>query len=239
MAEARRGYSDGRSLEVVADMPTQAADRNPLEAWFDTHRTGPGVWKWRHYFEIYHRHLAKFVSKGPTVLEVGIYSGGSLLMWRDYFGPGTVIYGVDIEPACKSYEADAVHVLMGDQADSGFWRRVLAEIPPLDVVLDDGGHLPEQQIVTLEALLPRLRPGGVYLCEDIADPKNAFLDYVDGLSRHLHHSEDGASRKQPTAFQQLVSSVHVYPYAVVIERRERVLELSAERHGTEWQPFSG
>src|SRR5450432_1099775 len=69
---------------------------NPLQSYFDGITEGPGVWKWRHYFEIYHRHLHKFVGRDVTVVEVGVYSGGSLPMWRNYFGNGCRIHGVDI-----------------------------------------------------------------------------------------------------------------------------------------------
>lgn len=107
--------------------------------------------------------------KNLVVLEIGVYSGGSLEMWRDYFGSEATIYGVDIEAACRTYESPGTHILIGDQADPSFWRRVLADgtLPPPDIVIDDGGHTPEQQRVTMEELLPRMRPGGVYLCEDI------------------------------------------------------------------------
>ena len=44
------------------------------------------VWKWKHYCDVYHRHFSKFVGREVHVLEVGIYSGGSLQMWREYFG---------------------------------------------------------------------------------------------------------------------------------------------------------
>jgi hypothetical protein len=54
-------------------------------------------------------------------------------------------------------------VFVGDQADRSFWKRVKQEVPNLGVVIDDGGHIPEQQIVTLEEMFPHLRPGGVYL----------------------------------------------------------------------------
>lgn len=44
--------------------------------YFVTHNTGPGIWKWLHYFDIYHRHLQKFRGKEVNILEIGIYSGG-------------------------------------------------------------------------------------------------------------------------------------------------------------------
>lgn len=89
------------------DAPDQT---NPLRLYFDEHTTGPGIWKWRHYFEVYDRHLGRFRDRPVRVLEIGIYSGGSLQMWRNYFGPGCEIYGIDIESACKAYENESVRV---------------------------------------------------------------------------------------------------------------------------------
>jgi ubiquinone/menaquinone biosynthesis C-methylase UbiE len=93
------------------------AASSSLEEFFDSHTEGPGIWKWRHYFEIYHRHFSKFVGKDVHVLEIGVYSGGSLAMWKHYFGPQAKIYGVDIEQACKAYEDKQTKILVGDQAD--------------------------------------------------------------------------------------------------------------------------
>ena len=244
----RRGvlrHRDWRAWNQQGEPCGAVADGNPLERFFEERKTGPGIWKWRHYFEIYHRHLAKFVGREPRVMEIGVYSGGSLSMWRSYFGRGCSIYGVDIEPACRAYEEEGVKILIGDQADRSFWRRVRGEVAGLDVVIDDGGHRPEQQIVTLEETLPYLRPGGVYICEDVTGSGNAFLYYVEGLAANLHADRiDGSAeddeRRQvspTTAFQAAVKSVHFYPYVVVIERTDGVVkELVAPKHGTQWQP---
>src|SRR5579864_8038519 len=140
---------------------------NPLREFFDSHQEGRGIWKWNHYFDIYHQHFSRFRGRNVRVLEIGIYSGGSLEMWRDYFGSGCQIYGVDIEPACKAYERDSVKVFIGDQGDRNFWKKFKQEVPAVDIVIDDGGHLTEQQIITFEELLPHLQPNGIYLCEDL------------------------------------------------------------------------
>ena len=86
-------------------------------------------------------------------------------MWKKYFGTKANIYGVDINAACRTYETDRIKVFIGDQKDRPFWRDVKQKIPALDIVIDDGGHGFDQQVVSLEELLPFLRPGGVYLCE--------------------------------------------------------------------------
>ncbi len=66
-------------------------------------------------------------------------------MWRDYLGPKAIIYGVDTEPDCRVYENDGVKIFIGDQADRSFWREFRRKVPALDIVIDDGGHQPEQQ----------------------------------------------------------------------------------------------
>jgi hypothetical protein len=191
--------------------------------------------KWRHYFPIYERHLARFVGCEVHVVEVGIFSGGSLDMWRGYFGAGARIYGVDIEPACTKYAAERVDVFIGDQGDPAFWEQFLQQVPRVDVLLDDGGHQPHQQIVTLKAMLPALSPGGVYICEDSHGSTHAFHSFVDGLTRRLHSLDLGG---HPSPLQQHVASVHRYPFITVIEKPSLpVPRFESERRGSMWEPF--
>src|SRR5438105_649976 len=63
----------------------QIAKANPLEEYF-YNNPGRGACKWHHYFEIYHRHFAKFRGQSPIVVEIGVAFGGSLPMWHQYFG---------------------------------------------------------------------------------------------------------------------------------------------------------
>lgn len=237
--ESWSGYQYGRRWRDEVPPPTEPAEKTALQEYFDRHETGPGIWKWEHYFPIYDRHLSKFRGRDVHVLEVGIYGGGSLDMWREYFGKGVHVYGVDIDERCRAYERPGVRVFIGDQADPEFWKRFLSEVPKLDVVIDDGGHEVHQQRATLEALLPNIRPGGVYVCEDVHGLANPFLDYVHNMSRSLHTWRGGSLvlGDQPTEFQQSVDSVHLYPFVVVIEKRaDRLERLVAERHGSDWLP---
>jgi SAM-dependent methyltransferase len=227
--------------------PAGESRPNALRAFFENRRQGRGIWKWQHYFDIYERHLGRFRNREVHVLDIGIYSGGSLEMWREYFGPRARIYGVDIEPACKRYEGGPVKVFIGDQADRAFWRQFRKEVPTLDVVVDDGGHLFHQQVATLEELLPHLRPGGVFFCEDVHGEFNRFASYAQGLADALNAyenmTEDLANPERRIVhrsipFQASVGSVAFYPFVVVVERNEApVPELVASKHGTDWQPF--
>lgn len=214
-----RGLRFGRESKFSnGSQPTdkETMSLNPIAAYFESHKEGPGIWKWRHYFDIYHRHFSKFVGREVHVLEIGIYSGGSLLMWKDYFGPNARIYGVDISEACRVYEDDRTKVFIGDQADRSFWAQVRKAAPAIDIIIDDGGHLPEQQIVTLEETLPHLRPGGVYLCEDVTNHFNQFAAYIQGISDNLNYFNQSKG-ETPTpftassisTFQAWINAVHL------------------------------
>jgi hypothetical protein len=235
----------GRDTDFVwataASSATPQPPPNPLREFFDSRKEGPGIWKWNHYFDIYDRHFHHFRGQEVHVLEIGIYSGGSLDMWRDYFGPKAIIYGVDIAPECRSYESDGIKIFIGDQADRSFWREFRQRVPMLDIVIDDGGHQPAQQIASLEELLPILRPGGVYFCEDVHGIYNEFASYVHGLSRKLNdtlRTSDITDGCATTPFQSAVGSIHLYPFVAVLERNTvPVTELRASKHGTQWQPF--
>jgi hypothetical protein len=218
--------------------------RNPLRQYFDLHQTGRGIWKVDHYFEIYHRHFKKFIGQEVHIVEVGVYSGGSLEMWKEYFGPWCRVYGVDVNPACKAYEADRIKILIGDQGDRRFWESFRKQVPSVDVLVDDGGHLPEQQIVTLEEMLSHLRPGGVYLCEDVLGIHNRFGTYVSALANGINACppngipadvHENTHSIATTGFQRDIHSVHLYPYVAVIEKCEHPKDsLVLLRRGTEW-----
>jgi hypothetical protein len=215
---------------------------NPLLDYFNAHKEGPGLWKSLHYFDIYHRHFKKFIGRDVNVLEIGIYSGGSLEMWRQYFGKGCHIYGVDIVPACTVYKSDKIDVFIGDQADRNFWKRFKEAVPKIDILIDDGGHDPEQQIITLEEMFPHIQPGGVYLCEDIGSKANSFGGYVSGLACALNAAKKTVEVFDapiiPSAFQATANSVIQYPFVTVIEKHEHAFDLfKTEKHGTKWQPY--
>ena len=220
-------------------------DINPLKEWFQSHREGPGVWKWMHYFEIYHRYFRKFVGKEVHVMEIGVYSGGSLRMWKDYFGPGCRVYGVDIEPACEAYRDDRTEIFIGDQSDPVFWSNLKKKLPKMDILIDDGGHLPNQQRVSFEQMFPFLSPGGVYLCEDIIGSDNAFAGYLHGLNKGLNvfsprrmDTDVIAIGSPANALQRAIRAIHFYPFVAVVEKREEEMEFFfSPRHGTQWQPF--
>jgi hypothetical protein len=235
-AKAAVDYA-GKLEDRQAATDREDVSQNPLFSIFDSNAEGPGAWKPRQYFKVYHRHLARFVGRAVNVVEVGVYSGGSLRMWREYFGPRATIHGIDIDPACRQFESDRIEIVIGDQSDRGFWREFLERVPQIDIVIDDGSHVPEHQVATLEALLPHISNGGVYICEDIGGADNPFHSYLAGLARPLSSldAESSSEGQATTGVQQQIEGIHIYPYIAVIEKPEKPFaRFSTEVRGTEW-----
>lgn len=119
---------------------------------------GRQIDKWQHYFRIYEKHFAKFRGTDVRLLEIGIDHGGSLQLWKKYFGSYAEIIGIDINPAALFNEPQ-IKTYCFDQCSSA-----IAELGPFDIVIDDGSHQLDHQAQTFENLWPRTR--GVYLIED-------------------------------------------------------------------------
>ena len=92
------------------------------------------------YFDTYDLLLEKYKGKKITFVEVGIWGGGSLFMWRDFFGPKARIIGIDLNPEAIKWEKDGFEIFIGNQSDPAFWEDFISKVGPIDVLLDDGGH---------------------------------------------------------------------------------------------------
>ena len=207
---------------------------NPLRHYFDSHVTGKMILKWLHYFDIYHHYFKKFIGKEVHIVEVGIYAGGSLDMWKSYFGPQCKIYGIDIHEECRKFEDNTTKVFIGDQGDRDFWKRFKEQVPNVDIIIDDGSHQSEHQIITLKEMLPHINPGGIYLCEDVHGMHNPFTAYVYGLTDNLQNYYEGV----PSAFQKYIHSIHAYPFVTVIEKTDiPVDKFFTREQGTQGPPF--
>jgi hypothetical protein len=234
-----------RLLERVSLGQAPRQSSGPLYEAFLSSQRGD-LHKWHHYFDLYERHLARFRGKPFRFLEIGVFRGGSLQLWRDYFGPEARIVGLDRDPSCARFDGAFGHVRIGDQADAGFLRAVLDEFGPFDAVLDDGGHTARQQIVSFEVLYPELATDGVYLCEDThtsywknfqdSSEHTSFtelaLKIANGLTQHLH-SDPKSFRRYGEPPEQRVGaveaprvsavthSVSFYDSMIVFEKRQR------------------
>lgn len=121
--------------------------------------------KFLHYFPIYEHLFAGFRGQEFTFVEFGVQGGGSLQMWREYFGPKARIVGVDLNPQAAADSPD-FDVRIGDQGDQRFLDDLFTDLGQVDVVLDDGGHQSFQQILTVQRALAHARGPLLVAVED-------------------------------------------------------------------------
>ncbi len=125
------------------------------------------LFKLEQYFAIYEKYFSKYRNKPVRILEIGVCDGGSLDLWRMYFGEQAVIFGIDINPDTLRFASENTHIVICNQEDRDALEKRFKDEPPFDIILDDGGHMPNQQKRSFEALFPLLHPTGVYIVEDV------------------------------------------------------------------------
>jgi hypothetical protein len=188
------------------------------------------IHKWNHYFDVYDRHFSKYRNKDIVILEIGVSQGGSLQMWKDYFGDNAKIFGIDINPACIDLEEENIKIFIGSQSDRKFLRDVKTKIPLIDILIDDGGHTMLQQIVSFEELFNHIKEDGVYLCEDLHTSywfeygggykrRGTFIEYSKNIIDSINAYHSHQKNFKVDDFTKSVYSIHYYDSIIVIEKK--------------------
>lgn len=118
------------------------------------------------YTELYQVQLAHVREAAITLLEIGIADGASHKMWHDWM-PNAMIHGLDISKSAPCSGYDRLRYHHGDQESAADIGKLVASAGPMDVIIDDGGHVASAVISCLEMLFLNLRPGGIYVIEDL------------------------------------------------------------------------
>lgn len=186
------------------------------------------IHKWTHYFPAYERHFVRFRNQSLLILEIGCGDGGSLQMWKRYFGPLAQIVGVDIRQECSQLEEDQIAVRIGDQGDAMFLSSLVEEFGSPDIVIDDGSHIMGDMIASFSTLYPAMTKNGVYVVEDLHTcywdeyegglrREGSFIelckDFIDQLN--AEHSRGAVPESE---FSTSTTSIHFYDSLVVFER---------------------
>lgn len=171
------------------------------------------------YFPVYEELLSRYRNRKVTFVEIGVFNGGSLFMWRSYFGPEARIIGIDLNPQAKKWEKDGFEIFIGSQSDPDFWDAFFAAVGEVDVLLDDGGHTNEQQIITVEKCMPHIRDKGMLIVEDVhssymksfGNPSRySFINYAKRLVDTCINARFPAAPTSSNPFRHLIYSINFY-----------------------------
>ena len=195
------------------------------------HHEGRITQKWVHYLELYDNYLSRFRDRPIRMLEIGVNRGGSLQLWREYFGKDALIFGVDLNPECAEIADPPTQIRIGSQADPKFLKSVIAEMGTPDIIIDDGSHVARHQQVSFQTLFPLLAPGGVYAIEDMHTAywrgewgggyrrSGTAVELVKQLIDDMH----GWWHRRPAqmASKEDIAAIHVHDSITFIEKGPR------------------
>lgn len=210
------------TLTELAAKPANNTDKGDLNHTF----------RGESYFPVYERYIQSR-RNAVDVLEIGVLNGGSLRLWRDYF-PKARIWGADIDPERADHSGGRITVLIGDQSDAEFLGSLKATADGFDIVIDDASHIVSYILASFRALWPAVRPGGLYVIEDLRlsyEPIDAELwrKCHPGMTRngsledkrHERHDLDNAMLeliRHMDHFTGDVRAIHFHPMMIVVEK---------------------
>ena len=148
------------------------------------------------YLAIYQHEMDKI--DDVSILEIGVWMGGSLILWDSYFKNATVV-GIDLYPQFNGIIPDGidytVHVIDSTDPNDGEW---IFDDEMFDYIVDDGSHNIYDQIKTFDNYYPKLKVGGKYFIEDIEVFENVSImeNHLSNYSykfydlRHINNRSD-------------------------------------------------
>jgi len=170
------------------------------------------------YFDTYHQLFKDFRGKKITFVEIGILDGGSLFMWRDYFGENARIIGIEYNKEALKWKKFGFEIFIGDQSSERFWKNFFLKVGHVDIVLDDGGHTNEQQILTAVNCISNINDKGILVTEDthtsyqmkFGNPsKYSFIEWAKIICDNVNSRCKGINQSN-LVFNKYVHSVRFF-----------------------------
>ncbi len=129
---------------------------------------GPGG---HNYTTLYEQYFGPMRNNKIRLAELGFASGGSAWMWHDYF-PNATFWFVDINPQHDKLPPRST-LSDRDQADpEGPTEAIVGGL--FDIVIDDASHLSDKTVASFKVWWNALKPGGLYVVEDLCTSYWAF-----------------------------------------------------------------
>lgn len=120
------------------------------------------------YTRIYPLYFAPLKDEPIRLLEIGIFKGQSVRLWENYFSKAELHF-IDLPGHKRLIEywskRSKYHFMNQTHVDP--LTELAKTTGPFDVIIDDAGHLMEEQILSFKTLFPYVKPGGIYVIEDI------------------------------------------------------------------------
>jgi SAM-dependent methyltransferase len=121
---------------------------------------------YHNYLQIYEKYFSTYRNSLKTFLEIGLWEGESIRMWRDYFKTGNLVGADILDLSHIQLPNTQIHIC--DQSDRTQLELLVSNsYDAYDIIIDDGGHWMHQQQITLATMFKYLKPGGIFVIEDL------------------------------------------------------------------------
>jgi 23S rRNA U2552 (ribose-2'-O)-methylase RlmE/FtsJ len=167
-----------------------------------------------HYLKSYENYFRPLIDQDIRLLELGIYQGGSLLLWRDYFERGLIV-GLDLQPIELDDPSGRIRIYEGMQQDRELLDRIARETAPqgFDVIIDDCSHIGELTRISFWHLFENhLKPGGLYVIEDWS------TGYWDSFFDGVAYSYEPTLKFSPKLFRLRSTFAHLQRSVPILNR---------------------
>jgi len=199
------------------------------------------------YTKVYSHYFNSIKDKNFKFLEVGIYKGNSVKFWEKYFTKADLNF-IDITSENLEYTSERSKYFYLDQSNKLQLTDFIKESGSnFDIIIEDGGHTMEQQLVSFAMLFPTVKSGGLYIVEDLhtsywieyggsgdrVEPKsnkNSMTEFLKSLTDEVNFvgSKTNAAdfdkispelKSQLTYCQKNIQSIHFYDSLCFIFKR--------------------
>ena len=234
--------ADEENRKLIKDILINSENKNKsiLHNYF-INNTSNAIYKHFSYFDLYERYFSKFKGRDINLLEIGVANGGSTKMWEYYFkkiNPNFKIniFGLDIDDKVKelAIENENIKLFIGSQSDRDFLRKLKSEIPKIDILIDDGGHRMEEQIITFEEMYSHIKDDGIYWCEDCSTSywsgfygggyknPNSYIEYMKNLIDSINaYNAIKKDSLEVSNFTNTAYGIYFHEKVVVVEKKLR------------------
>jgi len=144
--------------------------------------------RFHNYCRQYENLVREYRESPISLLELGVFQGESVKIWREVFPNATQIVGADIDSSCTSFEnpEKSIFIEIGDATDPDFLTHLFQKFGGFDIIIDDASHTNKDVILSFEQLFPLLNDNGLYIVEDTITYKHTNY-WVPDYPNHLEY----------------------------------------------------
>lgn len=228
--------------KMITSIPSDhTSEKKKLKKLYDGYKEAHFFDHWLEYADRYQLHLPnpKNIRKKKRkirMLEIGVQSGGSVRVWKQYYGNNLVYTGLDADSRCKRSESpeENIFIEIGSQENHEVLKSVCDKYGPFHVIVDDGGHTNNTITNSLLYLFPRsscMHHRGIYVIEDThtvaSEGSYGISEIPAGLFASMH-TYWAANQTMPSNYDEKFSvfagkieEIHLYDSMIFISKGEQ------------------